>query len=548
MDEFSVEGTCATLADRLRNLFGEKASASFETCFYHFGINRFITLSRFVNDATELFLEWETENTYVAPYAAEALLEAKKQHKKLLLVSDYYFGTPFVSSLLRKKGIDMFDTYIISCEKGANKSNGTLYSYVESKAALMIGDNRISDYKIAKQNGLDAIWLDSRRHYKKYKQYNQRIDVDRQAVSLWRLRERKRLFYSCNYVYLIFEFCVRLYRCIEANDTVYFLAREGQFLKTCFDHYLMSKKRKNISTKYLLVSRLAMFNAMVEQPKMLLPHFLDVLKGYTEWQIKDFYQLLALLGLSEAEIRGIILRYGIKDPSLFGPDATRVWSDSGFQAALERKRCDASAKLIEAFPKQGGRIILVDSGWHGTMQDSLCRVLGDNYVIWGYYLGLYSSAKESEKSHKKGLIWEYVENLDRGFDRSVSTIEGLLRADHGALVCLRKDANIFRDDASLFVFQQYAKPRQQIMFRIFNQLCMRNQVDPIDLHSIDALCAKVLKIPEESAFYDRVYGNLQEKSSVVGPTPRFSRVQYVARRYTPRLIKRMLKRVLVFFR
>ena len=88
-------------------------------------------------------------------------LLAKSQKKKVIVTSDIYLPRKTIMTILAKEGYD-FDKVYISSELNMTKSNGTLYEKIiedNGNKIIHIGDNYESDYKVAKNHDINALYL-----------------------------------------------------------------------------------------------------------------------------------------------------------------------------------------------------------------------------------------------------------------------------------------------------------------------------------------------------------------------------------------------------
>lgn len=91
----------------------------------------------------------------------------KRKGKLVICISDMYLSKPLIESILEKEKLD-FDKVFVSSETGATKSSGLLFQEVfnhlqneniinDQSQVLHIGDNPVSDYQRAKENGFSAL-------------------------------------------------------------------------------------------------------------------------------------------------------------------------------------------------------------------------------------------------------------------------------------------------------------------------------------------------------------------------------------------------------
>lgn len=115
--------------------------------------------------ATIMEEELDTEIKFSTPRISvvELLDFAKRNGKKVFLVSDMYLDALQLTRLLDHLNIKGYDKIIVSCEYGKNKwPEGELFEVVKNNSPtdskiLHIGDNDGADILCAKKRGLDAI-------------------------------------------------------------------------------------------------------------------------------------------------------------------------------------------------------------------------------------------------------------------------------------------------------------------------------------------------------------------------------------------------------
>lgn len=94
--------------------------------------------------------------------AYELFTLAKDMNKKVICTSDMYLPSDVIRKILQKNGYNE-DKLYLSCVINKTKATGSLYKYiindlkVDSKNILHIGDNYNSDYKNAKEQGINAM-------------------------------------------------------------------------------------------------------------------------------------------------------------------------------------------------------------------------------------------------------------------------------------------------------------------------------------------------------------------------------------------------------
>lgn len=131
-----------------------------------------IAKKRNISDAKKNFfikeeLNLEYNFLYSRKLGHELFDYAIKLNKRIILTSDMYLPSEFLNKVLHKNGYNGYKKIYISCECNFRKDSGKLYSYIlkkekiKSNQIVHIGDNRYSDYKMAKKQGLNVCWLPS---------------------------------------------------------------------------------------------------------------------------------------------------------------------------------------------------------------------------------------------------------------------------------------------------------------------------------------------------------------------------------------------------
>ncbi len=105
-------------------------------------------------------METEYDLCIANPVMKAVFDQVKLSGKKIILTSDMYLPSEFISKLLEKNRISGFDEIFISNECGCGKHDGKLYDHIKSvlktDSISHIGDNYLSDVKQAKAHGFSS--------------------------------------------------------------------------------------------------------------------------------------------------------------------------------------------------------------------------------------------------------------------------------------------------------------------------------------------------------------------------------------------------------
>ncbi len=241
----------------------------------------------------------------------------------------------------------------------------------------------------------------------------------------------------------------------QGIEQVYFLSREGQPLMRMFDMY-RERRGGHITSHYLEVSRRS----------TLLPSLAPLAEENFETLFRQYrrislFEFLSSLGL-EAQARSVAQALGLPDgteaireedfPS--SPIFTALKALPLFQGLYESERAARRCAFIDYLAELSGgtlpaRLVIVDVGWKGTIQDNLFALLcrkGDTPVraVTGYYVGLVAEGAAGPSNDKFGLLFSSVGAPSpkyRVFNENRALFEVLLAADHGSIISYETTAD-----------------------------------------------------------------------------------------------------------
>lgn len=375
------------------------------------------------------------------------LIEAKKQGKIIICVSDFFLPKEHVDELFKYLEIgDIFNQIFISSDIGKRKSSGNIYNILKMNYSLteqnsiMIGDNKISDYLMAEKNQIEGIW------YKKSFPVMVEKDILKKYLEIYDLKNRSIEDYFKNYSFIFYTFFERLYKKIkiEKINKIFFFSREGEFLKRGFEEYLSLKKEIDnfqIENIYLYVSRKSTFLPSLESLEK--EKFIQLRKDNSDLSIKDFLKSLNLYEIfMEGKKDSDIEIYNKKINNFFESNSfLELIKDDKFKKIYELERKRQKKELFLYLKKVGfaseEKACIVDIGWKGTIQDNLFNLYMQKKKIYGFYLGLFGNVSFSKQNYKEGLIFSEIPKKSSYFEifkiRN-RIIERIIYASHGTCV------------------------------------------------------------------------------------------------------------------
>lgn len=254
--------------------FIRKDKGFFEISFDDIFI-RLAELYHLTDEQSELLKEWELEfeleNVIPLFEQLERIEELLEKREIVILISDMYLPKAIIQKMLTKANSILASLPLfLSSELGVQKSTSLLYKEVYKhfspwnfKEWNHIGDNKISDFDQAKKFGIQA-QLISKPQFNSFENalINRHKNYDMFIIAgiMARMRTNTNImkeYFAFSYIssYLVPYVAWTIRDAINRNiSTLYFLSRDGFFLKKIADEYIFLHKL-NIKTKYIFTSR-----------------------------------------------------------------------------------------------------------------------------------------------------------------------------------------------------------------------------------------------------------------------------------------------------
>jgi predicted HAD superfamily hydrolase len=326
--------------------------------------------------------------------------------KKVILVSDTYFDTEFISKILKREEIEFNDLFL-SSELGKSKAEGSLFRHVletldvSSNSILHIGDNYRSDFLLPKQSGMTALHL--RNIHESAKGESNRNVIDQNTTHsklISGINNVKKVDGNNSYWFqfgfstvgpILVGWCSWIKKQIQVSvpATVFFLSRDGFLPYKYFNEHPI----KGVDFKYLHVSRILLLKQtfLVDKTRFFkeiarfnLIRVIDLLETYglTEYlRVEDFFTQEELNSFIKKSIRRRIEHFFISNKEIIAEKFTQQ-TETYKEYLLVETNCR-------------GRKFIVDIGWKGTNQELIQTVLKTQFQ--GLYLGLWDNAELQDK-------------------------------------------------------------------------------------------------------------------------------------------------------
>ncbi len=113
-------------------------------------------------DLKSVEMDWEYDTLFANPEMKEIYDFARSAGKQIVIASDMYLPLDFIRRVLDKNGYSGYDKLYLSNEINRRKDRGDMYGYILSELRvspnkmLHIGDNRHSDFNMARRHGIKA--------------------------------------------------------------------------------------------------------------------------------------------------------------------------------------------------------------------------------------------------------------------------------------------------------------------------------------------------------------------------------------------------------
>ncbi|QRK05458.1 glycosyltransferase [Archangium violaceum] len=365
--------------------------------------------------------EWAAEFNVSYPDARIGrLLSRVASGHELYFLSDFYVPSAQLHELIAAKHPELaLHGGMSSCSERVNKRSGRLFTRFQEKSGVTpprhqhIGDNEQSDVAVPRSHGIKAVHFfnpdEERKRQRLAHQFQRRMAGD--LTPYWRaLKERLRTHHKAGALtradrhfnlgvkyspVLVLYVVFALERALaEGVKRVYYFTREGEILKEIHERILASNPGLELpAAEVLEVSRIATFGASIQQLNLT-----ELNRLWTMYPRHSLRTFLTSLGVQVEAVAELVKESGVSLEEVI----ERPWEDARFRGLLANERfCNTLLQALKGrrdlllrYLEQKGitpeskRVLVVDIGWRGTIQDNLARVLPQ--VHWsGLFLSLF---------------------------------------------------------------------------------------------------------------------------------------------------------------
>lgn len=359
----------------------------------------------------------EAENLIANPAIRDVICKKRAQGYKICFISDMYMPSDFLKKVLEKEDCIKHDEQVyVSCEYNARKSNGALYRELKEQLKPQewehFGDHPVSDYKMAKSQGIKATKVNTDFSVAEKNTIAPRENrMHYESSILAGLSRAARIHFGNDaYTTIAADFVAPVYIpyvhfVIETAKergikTLYFLSRDSYILQKIAEQM----PHENIELRYLFVSRKALLLPYLHDANM--EKFLAV-QDRTAIRNKSVEELSRLLGTTIKELKDEFnIKFDFEKVSTDEKEKKFIDSifgiESKFLPALNERAKEKRTLLNGYFAQEGiftnATTAMVDVGWLGTtrlMINSILKEEGYPETTFFYY-GVRSDVMHSK--------------------------------------------------------------------------------------------------------------------------------------------------------
>ncbi|MEO9894462.1 HAD family hydrolase [Aurantibacter sp.] len=455
------------------------------------------TFDQFLTYSSAADIQSEFDVQFVNKKVKEQLYKLKNKGYKLYCVSDFYLSKGHILELLKLHGLsDLFDDVYVSSSREASKENkGSLYLNVlnelelQPSEVIMFGDNKQSDCLNANKHGIEAVHVANmqRKINSKFKLFgSDQNDYERVNRELEERSSRSSYAYG-EYIILFHTFIERLYKESKKKQikNLFFISREGYFLKRLFDHYQKTvdlNPEDSIKAHYFKASRAS--TMQISHKELDVEYFEHMERKDANISVENFLKSFLFKDDLIKEIADEIdcdqneMIVDFYNSEIF----IKLKNNEKFELNYEKSRNKqrlAFQNYINSFgiDFENEGMNVVDVGWRGTMQECIHAFFEDKVNVQGFYLGLKEGYKITESTKRYGLnfsVYPTASPSDNVLMANRQLYEQLLAAPHGSTIGYRNKAGDYSieryEERERTVYFEHIAPMQEFMFAEYCQL------------------------------------------------------------------------------
>ncbi len=408
-----------------------------------------------IENLKEIEVETELEICEKNMQLYEVYKYCKDNNKKIIITTDMYLPKKVIEKILQKNNYS-YNYLFLSSELKKTKHSGELYKYIlktlniKKEQILHIGDNKNSDYKIARKMGINAIHIKELKSisYKNTKDVKNEEKFNYECMELFinnHIDSTQNYYWKAGYETfgpLLYGYIKWLNSYFKNNqyNQVYFLSRDGYIMKKAYDII-----EKNNNSEYIYASRRALKVPTIWMYKNLK----DIIDNIVFTKKKTVNVFLKRLGLEPDKYKDIIAKYNYNITQKIPKDILEK-ADIEFYKEIENDVYENSKNEYKNLLKYynsinfTNNVAIVDIGWNGNMQQALeniKKIANWNVNIDGYYVGIIPDSDKQLSLNMNGFLFKKdKEDLYYKTHFFISIFEMIFLAHHGSVKKYTEDS------------------------------------------------------------------------------------------------------------
>ena len=396
-------------------------------CREIFNENIDIDIEKLVQKLIDVEVNHEINITYLDSEIINIAEKYKNEDK--IYISDFYMKKEDLDKILARFNdkLGLVNGYV-SCDYQINKKSGRLFSKAEKdfnispENHIHYGDNPDADLYPAKNLGINAVLFqpesETKLKLEKEKRFQDRkngivsyFNLNNPNVnssnSLVNIGSEYALIFFC-FVMEIIEYAVK-----NKFNKIYYCTREGEFYSKIHKIIKENGEFSSIIPDYEIieVSRMATF-----APSLYEFSLKELKRIWTQYHSQSFSDLYKALNIDTAPYIKYFEKYSIKVnekiTSIYNDEKViNLLNDDEYAAKMREETALKRSNLKEYMKTKGinektEKILLVDIGWRGSIQDNIALIYPEIQVD-GYYFGLFKSFYDNVKNTAKYSFMNY---------------------------------------------------------------------------------------------------------------------------------------------
>ena len=331
---------------------------------------------------------------------------------KIIAISDMFLDKETIKKILKQNGYNI-DTIYVSCEEKKSKKEFNLFIKVikdlniKNNELMHIGDAIRSDYLNPKILGIKSILVKNKTENNYY--YNLGFQ---------------------KFGPLMYEFCKFIKN--NSNSNLFFVSREGEIFKKCFDFLY-----PNIKTNMIYLSRksvLAGVNSILLNDENLN----EFIKNISIKRNETILEFLERLSLDTNKYKTILNKNNINEKSLLSSIDLEVFLKNNKEILINdlKEKNYLFDQYLNSTIK--GKTTIIDIGWKGSMQDLLSKYLkltNSSIKLNGLYLGVMNN------KNKKGFLFNDNNEICQNILNYSGLLEIIFMPNYGSVLGYKKVNN-----------------------------------------------------------------------------------------------------------